>query len=114
MSKGTNKTKETSKSSGKFDIPDHINKQIKENLDEAGQLIELTNPVDGSRVTNYRKMSVGSEMLNTAGVNNDQQPPVGSFLICSAKVSYSYKCITNFLSMRSKICNADLPQQKDL
>ncbi|CAD7944529.1 unnamed protein product [Amoebophrya sp. A120] len=30
-------------------------------------------------------------------------------LVCFAKVSYSYKCITNFLSMRNKICNADFP-----
>ncbi len=29
--------------------------------------------------------------------------------LSSVKVSYSYKCITNFLSMRNKICNADLP-----
>ncbi len=34
-------------------------------------------------------------------------------IICSAKLSYSYKCITNFLSMRYKTCNADLPREND-
>ncbi len=33
---------------------------------------------------------------------------VGDHDLCNAKVSYSCKCITNFLSMRKKICNADL------
>ncbi len=34
--------------------------------------------------------------------------------ICIAKVSYSYECITSFLSMRNKICDADLPWKQDL
>ncbi len=29
--------------------------------------------------------------------------------VCTAKVSYSYKCITNFLSRRNKICDVGLP-----
>ncbi len=34
--------------------------------------------------------------------------------ISCAKVSYSYKCITNLLSMRNKICNAYLASEKNL
>ncbi len=36
------------------------------------------------------------------------------YFVCTAKVSYSYKCITNFRSVRNKICHADLPYEKYL
>ncbi len=37
------------------------------------------------------------------------QPKSKAAALWTAKVSYSYKCITNFLSVRHKICNADFP-----
>ncbi len=76
--------------------------------------IRLFNVKDGENTTvlnavvrNFKQQEV--DFLDQA-VTEQMRFPITMLRLCSAKVSqYSYKCITNFLSMRNKICNADLP-----
>ncbi len=70
----------------------------------------LNFPVNGLAMANneVNHNSGGTGTSSCAGVEQQQQQTMLN-LSCAKVSLYSYKCITNFLSMIKKICDADLP-----